>query len=93
MVEKIDEIKYVINLDKTRYNGILRFTHEITIWLELDGYKLIFDCADVINSGGWFTYGWDEQEEFEHDYPGVLEEAYMELRKYVEKEKCDGKKD
>lgn len=86
MVEKIDDGKYVISLDKTRCNGILRFTKEITIWLELDGYKPIFNCADVVSSGGWFTYNWDEQEGFEHDYPEALQEAYEELREYVEKE-------
>lgn len=84
MVENVDG-KYIISLDKTRYNGILRFTREITIWLELDGYKPIFDSADVVCSGGWFIYNWDEQEEFENDYPGVWEEALLELREYVEK--------
>ena len=85
MVEKVDN-KYVIFLDKTRYKGILRFTREITIWLELDGYKPIFDSADIISSGGWSTYNWDEQEEFENDYPEIWEEALLELREYVEKE-------
>ncbi len=84
MVEKNDN-KYIIFLDKTRHNGILRFTREITICVELDGYKPIFDWADVICSGGWFNYNWDEQEVFENDYPGVWEEALLELREYVEK--------
>lgn len=80
---------YAVGLDKTRHNGILRFTHEITVCFKPDPSrnKCYFLEASVISPGGWFTYDIDELDIFDNDYPGVLEEARKELDKFIEEEK------
>lgn len=79
---------YAVDLDKTRHNGILRFTHEITVYFKPDPSrnKCYFLMAFAINSDGWLTYDIDELDMFNDDYPGVLEEARKELDKFVEEE-------
>lgn len=83
---------YVVDLDKTRHNGILRFTHEITVCFRLDlsRNKYYFLEASVIGPDGWLTYEIDELDMFNDDYPGVLEEARKEVDEFIEKEKNDG---
>lgn len=83
---------YAVDLDKTKHNGILRFTHEITVYFKPDPSrnKCYFITAFVLNSDGWFMYDIDELDMFNDDYPGVLEEARKELDEFIEKEKNDG---
>lgn len=79
---------YAVDLDKTRHNGILRFTHELTVYFKPDPSrnKCYFLMALALNSDGWFTYDIDELDMFDNDYPGVLEEARKELDKFMEEE-------
>lgn len=83
---------YIVDLDKTRCNGILRFTHEITVYFKPDSSrnKCYFLMAITLNSDGWFMYDIDELDMFNNDYPGVLEEARKELDEFLEQEKNDG---
>lgn len=83
---------YIVDLDKTRHNGILRFTHEMTVYFkpDLSRNKCYFLMAFALNSDGWFMYDIDELDVFNNDYPGVLEEARKELDEFIEKEKNDG---
>ena len=89
MVEKIGNTNYCITLDKTTCNGILRFTKELSIWLNpcpaMDESDFI--SASALTSGGWFIYNTDEEKLFESDFPGVLAEAKKELIKYLEENK------
>lgn len=79
---------YIVDLDKTRHNGILRFTHEITVYFKPDPLrnKCYFLEASDLGPGGWITYDIDELDMFNNDYPGVLEEARKELDEFIEKE-------
>lgn len=83
---------YIVDLDKTRHNGILRFTHELTVYFKQDSSqnKCCFLMAMTLNPDGWFMYDIDELDMFNNDYPGVLEEARKELDEFIEKEKNDG---
>lgn len=78
---------YIVDLDKTRRNGILRFTHEITVYFKLDPSqnKYYFLGASALNPDGWIVYDINELDMFNNDYPGVLEEARKELDEFVEK--------
>ena len=71
--EKI--IHYSVDLDKSRSNCALHFTHELTICFIKIYYKIEFAHADVLNPGGWDTYLEHEIELLEQDYPGSIEEA------------------
>ena len=67
-----------IFVDKTRCNGVLRFTHEIDILFRKDNNKWKFAsawCCGVSESY------WDENEEesFEISYPGLLSEVRKPL--------------
>jgi hypothetical protein len=88
MVGKINEDNYYVDLDQTKWNGVLRFSKELTIWLKRfnkrDGFE--FWCADAITSRGWFSYGPNESEEFEHDWPNCLSAALLEVKEYIKKE-------
>lgn len=79
---------YAVDLDKTRHNGILRFTHEIAVYFKPDPSrnKCYFLEASVVGPDGWLTYDIDELDMFDNDYPGVLEEARKELDKFMEEE-------
>ncbi len=84
---------YIVDLDRTRYNGILRFSHEITVYFKPDPCtrnEYYFLGASTINPDGWFVYDINELDMFNNDYPGVLEEARKELDEFIEKEKNDG---
>lgn len=92
MVTKLSTTNvYAVDLDKTRHNGILRFTHELTVYFKPDPSrnKCYFLMALALNSDGWFTYDIDELDMFNDDYPGVLEEARKELDKFIEEENND----
>ncbi len=69
-------IHYSVDFDKSKSNGSLHFTHELTLYfIHLPGYKIEFAHADVLNPGGWDTYLESEKSLLENDYPGIIEEA------------------
>ena len=68
-------IHYSVDLDKSRSNGALHFTHELTIYFKNIDNKIKFSYADVLNPGGWDTYSEHEIDLLEQDYPGAIEEA------------------
>lgn len=69
-------IHYSVDFDKSKSNGLLHFTHELTIYfMQQPGYKIEFAHADVLNPGGWDTYLESEKGLLENDYPGIIEEA------------------
>lgn len=86
MVEKISDVNYCVSLDKTTHNGILRFTKELSIWINpcpaMDESDFI--SASALTSGGWFIYNTEEEKMFESDFPGVLAEAKKELIEYID---------
>ena len=84
MVGKIDNNHYYVDLDRTTYNGILRFSKEITIWINRDGDTFKFESASAITSGGWFTYNTNEQAIFENQYPGCIGAALAEIKEYMQ---------
>lgn len=93
MVTKSLKGVYAVDLDKTRHNGILRFTREITVFFKPDPsrkFKYYFLMALALNSDGWFMYDIDELDEFNDEYPGILEEARKELDEFIEKETKNG---
>lgn len=59
--------KYYLDGNRDRAMGILRFSHEYTVFLNRD---LSFAHADSIDLGEAFDYG--TEEEFEYSYPGVM---------------------
>ena len=75
MTKSEKTIHYSVYLDKSRSNGALHFTHELTIYFIKMHDKIHFAHADVLNSGGWDTYLESEINLLEEDYPGVIEEA------------------
>lgn len=86
MVEKISDTNYCVTLDKTTYNGVLRFSKEISVWLcpVKRKEKCFFLSASAVTPGGWFTYDKSEFKDFDLDYPGVIDEATKELLEYME---------
>lgn len=68
-------IHYSVDFDKSRSNGALHFTHELTLYFIKVHDKIEFAHADVLNPGGWDTYLESEKGLLENDYPGIIEEA------------------
>ena len=68
-------IHYSVDLDRSRSNGALHFTHELCICFMKMGDKIEFAHADVLTPGGWDTYLEHEIGLLEQDYPGAIEEA------------------
>lgn len=63
--------KYYIDLDYSRSNGVLHFSHELSVWVHKDSDGLEILDADEINSDGWITY---TSKELEDEYPGILKD-------------------
>ena len=75
MTKSEKAIHYSVDLDRSRSNGALHFTHELSIYFTKMDDKIEFAHADVLNPGGWDTYLEHEIELLEQDYPGAIEEA------------------
>ena len=72
---------YYVNLDKSSSIGILRFSKEVSVWV--DG-ECNFLYADALTPGGWFDY--EIEQEFELDWPGVMVEVKKSVKDFIEKE-------
>lgn len=70
---------YYISLDYGRSNGVLHFSHELSVWVHKDTEGLKVLSADEINSDGWISY---TPEELEDEYPGILEVIKESLQNY-----------
>ena len=92
-VELISSDIQVVQIDAGRSNGLLHFTHEVTITM-VDGK---FDHADVVSPGGWITFTNDKEDAdyLEQSYPGAIDiakkaiedaytEAYTTINKLME---------
>lgn len=79
VIEKLDNGNYYIFLDYSGSNGVLHFTHEISVWAHKDSDGVEILNADEINSGGWFSF---TPEELEDEYPGILEVIKESLQNY-----------
>ena len=74
---------YYVGLDYGKSNGVLHFSHEISIWAhkDQDGLKILH--ADEINSDGWFTLC---PKGIENKYPGIskmVEEVIEDYEKTI----------
>jgi len=85
MIEELKDDIFVIFLDKTTHNGILRFTKEVTIWVRCP-YKNVRNMTifniETLTSGDWLCWNPNELDDFENKFPGVINEAKNELRKH-----------
>lgn len=79
VIEELGDGKYYIGLDYSRSNGILHFTHEISVCVHKDSDGLEILDADEINSDGWITY---TSKELEDEYPGILKVIEEVLTNY-----------
>lgn len=82
VIENLGDGKYYIGLDRGVSNGILHFSHEISIWVHKDAANLKILSADEINSDGWFTLN---PKGIENKYPGITDFIKKELEKYETK--------
>ena len=76
---------YYIFYDSSTSNGILRFTHELSVWVRKDD-DIHFIQAYEIGCGEDWTYNKEELEMFNFDHPGVLDDIKERLELY-EREK------
>lgn len=70
---------YYIGLDYGRSNGVLHFSHELSVWVHKDTEGLKVLSADEINSDGWFTLC---PKGIENAYPGILKTIEGVLTNY-----------
>lgn len=85
MVEKITDDYYCVNIDFSRWNGILHFTKECSVWIQLvpiynDTMMMVFKSAEVLTPGGFD--GYLDYHEFMIDYPELYPMATKELCEY-----------
>lgn len=82
MTIDIDENYVYVSADKSTCRGILRFSHEISVTFQREKEKLIFDSAWHIGVSD-MDYKSDEEELFEADFPGLLDEMRKEISKQL----------
>lgn len=73
---------YYIQLDKSRSLGLLRFSHEIGVFVSKCGRGIHFISADHISCGEWIHYDDHERKLFENDFPGLLSAIREELKQW-----------
>ena len=79
IIENQGNGKYYIGLDRSRSNGILHFTHEVSLWVQKDDNGIKILNADEINSDGWFTLC---PKGIENKYPGITKYIGELLEEY-----------
>jgi len=79
IIEKQRNGNYYIGLNYSESNGILRFSHEVSIWVHKDSDDIQILAADEINSDGWFTLC---PKGIENKYPGITEHVRKLIEEY-----------
>lgn len=79
IIENLGKGNYYIGLDYGKSNGILHFSHEISIWAHKDSDNFKILSADEINSDGWLIY---TPKELEDEYPGILKTIEEVIENY-----------
>lgn len=69
IIENQGNGNYYIFLDYGTSNGVLHFSHELSVWVHNDDDGLTILHADEINSDGWVTLC---PKGIENVYPGIL---------------------
>lgn len=81
-IESLPNGNYYIFYDQSSYNGILHFTHELSVWVCKNGDDILFIQAYEIGCGEDWTYKKDEIELFNQDHPGVMDDIKERLNEY-----------
>ena len=68
VVEDLHNGDYYVGLDCSHSNGILHFTHEVSIWVHKDDNGIKILHADEVTPGGWFDLC---PKGIENKYPGI----------------------
>ena len=79
IVEKQDNGNYYIGLDCSRSNGVLHFSHEVSLWVHKDDNGIKILSADEINADGWVTLC---PKGIENVYPGITKTAKEIIEEY-----------
>lgn len=71
IIQNLGDGKYYLEFDNSTSNGLLRFTHELSLWIN-DGK---FSYAYEIGCGEDWDYLEDEIDDFNKDHPGIIDLA------------------